>query len=77
MPTADGGVDVAYWSDGYMKGEPASREHCAVSGVEGGLWAQCEGGWSGPYIEAGSTLESDDKGIMVILNDVLYRTCRA
>jgi hypothetical protein len=68
------GVDVTYWSDGYFMGA-AEPEHCTISSVEGGQWATCEGGWSGPYIVAGSSLEAHDDGIMVILNDVLYRTC--
>jgi hypothetical protein len=71
----DAGVDVTYWSDNYFEGE-ASSERCQISSVEGGSWANCEGGWSGPFIIAGSGLDTHDSGIMVILNDVLYRTCR-
>lgn len=73
--TTAAGVDVTYWSENYFEGQ-ASPEHCRISSVEGGLWANCDGGWSGPYIIAGSSLAARDSGIMVILNDVLYRICR-
>jgi len=71
-PAGDG-LDIAYGAEGE---KPAIMDdHCAIGSVEGGLWLTCKSGFSGPYIEAGSTRDAMDKGIIVALNSVLYRVC--
>lgn len=68
----DGGFDVTYWKDDYFVNAD-STEHCGVKQVLGGLWSECSGGWTGPVIVAASAFDAHDTGILVILNDVLYR----
>lgn len=69
----DNGVDIAYGTEGERPDH--MDDHCTIKPVEGGRWLKCDSGFSGPFIEAGSTQGAMDNGIVVAMNEVLYRVC--
>lgn len=72
---AGNGYDIAYGVSGDTSVAP--DDHCALKTEDSSIVARCDGGWNGPVLFAGASVDDVVKGgIMVLAGTVFFHVCQ-